>query len=99
MELSDILQSERTFFLIKHEDLTEFAEKVANRILAGQAKSTSVKPEIEQPISQAQAIIFLGKSRQTLISWRKKGLINAYRLGGRIYYKPSELVSALEKFK
>ncbi|MBN1118233.1 MAG: hypothetical protein JXA77_13575 [Bacteroidales bacterium] len=32
-----------------------------------------------------------------MIAWRKKGIIRSYRLGGRIYYKPSELLSALKK--
>ena len=50
---------------------------------------------IEQPISQPEAIRFLGKSRQTLISWRRKGIIHAHTLGGRVYYMRSELIEAL----
>jgi hypothetical protein len=50
---------------------------------------------IEQPISQPEAIKFLGKSRQTLISWRRKGIIHAHTLGGRVYYMRSELLDAL----
>lgn len=51
---------------------------------------------IEQPISQPEAIQFLGKSRQTLIQWRKKGIIRAHTLGGRVYYMRSELLEALK---
>ena len=50
----------------------------------------------EQPISQPEAIKFLGKSRQTLIAWRRKGVINAHVLGGRIYYLKSELLEAMK---
>jgi hypothetical protein len=50
----------------------------------------------DKPLSQPEAIDFLGKSRQTLIAWRKKGIIKAYRLGGRVYYKKSELVNSLK---
>ena len=59
-------------------------------------KSTGQISEVEQPISQPEAIKFLGKSRQTLISWRKKGVINAHVLGGRVYYLRSELLAALK---
>ena len=52
--------------------------------------------EIEQPISQPEAVKFLGKSRQTLISWRKKGIITAHILGGRVYYIKSELLEAMK---
>ena len=51
----------------------------------------------ERPISQSEAVEFLGKSRQTLINWRRKGVITAYHLGGRIFYKPAELLEALQK--
>ncbi len=52
---------------------------------------------IEQPISQPEAIKFLGKSRQTLISWRRKGIIHAHTLGGRVYYLRSELLEAVKR--
>ena len=53
------------------------------------------KQEPEQPIDQEEAIKFLGKSRQTLTAWRKKGIISAHKLGGRIYYLKSELLKAM----
>jgi len=52
--------------------------------------------EVERPISQLEAIEFLGKSRQTLAAWRRKGVISAHRLGGRIYYLKSELLEAMK---
>ena len=85
-----------TILLVKAEDLEQFAEEIASRIIAGQPAPQPARPQTEKPISQPEAVRFLGKSRQTLISWRRKGLIKAYQLGGRIYYKPSELVAALE---
>lgn len=80
------------------QEITEKLTSIENLILAMQpVKQIPAGTKIEQPISQAEAVEFLGKSRQTLISWRKKGLITAYHLGGRIFYKPSELLSALQK--
>jgi hypothetical protein len=92
----DFFQNDNALLIVRRNDLIEFATTYAERILAGQIK-TPAKLEAEKPISQSEAIVFLGKSRQTLIKWRKKGIIKGYCLGGRIYYKPSELVSALEK--
>lgn len=51
---------------------------------------------IEQPISQPEAIQFLGKSRQTLTTWRKKKIITGHTLGGRVFFLKSELLQALK---
>lgn len=73
-------------------------ESIEKLILAMQpVKQIPAGTKVEQPITQAEAAEFLGKSRVTLISWRKKGLIQAYRINGRVYYKPSELSGALQK--
>lgn len=97
MDINEILQGTgNALIIVGRNDLIEFATTYAERILNGQTKSP-VKQDYEKPISQPEACIFLGKSRQTLNSWRKKGYINAYRISGRIYFKPSELISALEK--
>lgn len=80
------------------QEITEKLTSLENLILAMQpVKQIPAGSKVEQPISQAEAVEFLGKSRQTIISWRKKGIINAYHLGGRIYFKPSELLEALQK--
>ena len=101
MEIAEL--DRNTILLVKASDidrlekfLDRFAEDLANRIIAGQPAPQTARPQTEKPISQPEAVRFLGKSRQTLIAWRKKGFIKAYTLGGRIYYKPSELVAALE---
>jgi len=58
--------------------------------------TTPVDTGPEQPISQPEAVKFLGKSRQTLTAWRKKGIIKAHTLGGRVYFLKSELLQALK---
>lgn len=55
-----------------------------------------LQDRIEEPISQNEAARFLGKSRQTLTAWRKKGIIKAHRLSGRIYFLKSELLEAMK---
>ena len=96
MEIPEIFRQEHSFLIAKPEDFRLFAEVLAHKILVGQPKPP-LPPEDERPFTQDEAIKFLGKSRQTLASWRKKGFITAYRLGGRVYYKPSELSAALQK--
>ena len=96
MEITELLQNESALLVVRASDLQAFADSITAKLLTGQPVKP-VKQETEKPFSQSEAIQFLGKSRQTLIKWRKRGIIQSYKLGGRIYYKPSELVSALEK--
>ena len=35
----------------------------------------------------------------TLLSWRKQGVINDYRIGSRVYFKESEIQAALGTVK
>lgn len=74
-------------------DLKEFAELLLdNRQDKPEAPASH---EQEQPISQTEAIKFMGKSRQTFYAWRRKGLIQAHVLGGQCYFFKSELLAAL----
>jgi hypothetical protein len=93
----DIMELENgTLLICKKEDLAVFAESLMNK-----SRETAPIPEpdnsAEQPISQTEAIKFLGKSRQTFYSWRQKGVIKAHVLGGRVYYFKSELLAAMGK--
>lgn len=97
MEIADILQMQRPLYIVPPEFFESFAEQVAKKILSGQEKPTIKQNEPEKPLTQSEAVKFLGKSRQTLQAWRKRGLIKSYRISGRIYYKPSELLSALKR--
>lgn len=97
MEINRVLQgSENALYIIRRNDLIEFATIYADCVLAGQNKATA-QVDSEKPISQQEAVTFLGKSRQTLIKWRKKGVIKGHTLGGRVYFLKSELLAALNK--
>lgn len=43
-----------------------------------------------------QAVAFLQITSPTLRKWTKEGLLKAYSLGGRIYYKQQEIIDALQ---
>ena len=95
MELVDILLNERVNITLASDDLREFATILANNILSDRRE---MKETIsDQPIPQAEALKRWNKSRQTFVNWRKKGLVTAYTINGRIYYKPSEIMAALQK--
>lgn len=38
-------------------------------------------------------------SKTTLASWTKQGLLTEYRIGGRVYYKISEVFKSLKSLK
>lgn len=85
--------------LLENVSRSEFKNLISESIreeIAKFQKPSKETNEVEKPISQTEAILFLGKSRQTLIAWRKKGVINAYTLGGRVYFLKSELLKALK---
>jgi len=96
MEINEILHgTENALIVARRDDLIEFATTYADRILSRQPKPAT-KQDPEAPISQNEAMLFVKKSRQTFHSWRKKGIIKAHILGGRVYYFKSELISAMK---
>jgi len=97
MSIDQMLNNENALLIIRASDLQEFAGIIAKNVLSGQPVPVTISNQPEKPMSQNEAVQFLGKSRQTLIKWRRLGIIKSYRLGGRIYFKPSELLSALKK--
>lgn len=44
-----------------------------------------------------ETLAFLKCSKQALWNWRKNGILPSYRLGNRVYYKKSEILSKLQK--
>ena len=96
---ADILEKQTpVLLLISSEHVEAIAEKVAVKVLAAQ----NITPDpfvVEQPISQSEAVVFLRKSRQSLLKLRRNGDISARILGGRVYYLRSELMACLKKEK
>jgi len=84
---------------VSPEDLKNMIQSSIREELSKIALNIESKPAIpepEQPISMREAIQFLGKSRQTLADWRRKGLITAHKLGGRLYFFKSELIGKMK---
>lgn len=53
--------------------------------------------QAEDLLSRQQAMQFLDVGSATLDRWSKQGLINRYGIGGRVYFKKSEIISSLIK--
>lgn len=53
--------------------------------------------EAERPISQEEATAFLGLTRQGFYNLRRRGLVRSFKLGGRLFYYKSQLLSALQE--
>lgn len=98
MDTNTTLQEKANVLIIgTEEDLKKFASICAKQAISELAatKPEPAKDEPEQPLTPREAEKFLGKSRQTFYSWRKKGLITPHILGGRIFYFRSELLAAM----
>lgn len=95
MRINEILQGEAdTLLIVRRNDLIDFAKAYAQ-----EAGKTLPEPDQgpEAPISQNEAIKFLGISRQALYSWRRQGNITAHVIGRRLFYFKSELLEAMKR--
>lgn len=78
---------------ISPDELSELiSEKIGNRL---SALEKSVAPQPEQFLTREETAQLLNIDKSTLWSWTKKGKLIAYGLGNRVYYKRSEIESAL----
>lgn len=57
------------------------------------AKEKLLSPEVARKLFHPEV------SKQTLHRWTKEGMIPVYRLGGRIWYKESEVTEAAKTIK
>lgn len=48
-------------------------------------------------LTREQTALFLSISFPTLRKWTIDGLLKCYQLGGRVYYKQSEIFKALKR--
>lgn len=81
--------AETYFIHDKLLDLEKRLDKLPEMLEAMQA---------EDLLSRQQAMQFLDVSSATLDRWSKQGLINRYGIGGRVYFKKSEIINSLIKF-
>ena len=81
-----------------HEELQELIDKavmLAFEKLNTQSSVIAISKN-EQPVTAKVLSQFLSISQPTLIRWRKKGKIPYLKLGGRILYQKSAVITAME---
>jgi hypothetical protein len=92
--------------IITGTPLPEFIQQIISG-LSPQLR-TIVKEEIQQStqnsleekyISEKEARKILPVTAPTFRSYRSQGLFPSYRVGGRIFYKPSEIMEAAKRIR
>lgn len=82
---------------ISVEELTEIiADKLADKIETRIATLISSQND-EELLTRTETAELLKINSTTLWHWTKKGKVNAYGIGNRVYYKRGELKKALIK--
>lgn len=89
MNLSEVLQNENSLIVVRSGDLQEFAKVLVSQYQNQERSETPVRSSA--PISQGEAMKRLNRSRQTFVSWRKKGILKGFLIGGRVFFDPDDL--------
>lgn len=82
--ISLVALKEEIATLIRHELAVSREAEVAYQLLSPKEACAVFKPAI---------------SKTTLVKWTKQGFLTAHRIGGRVFYRHSELVSAIHELK
>lgn len=95
MNIAEILQKEDALIIVRSGDLKEFAAAAVDNYRLNMVQEVK---EPAGPVSQSDAAKILNRSRQTLVKWRKKGILKGFLIGGRIYFRPEDIAS-LQRIK
>lgn len=68
-----------------------------SELIQQQVKSGPSAPDGEKLLSVDETAQLLGICRQTVHDWKRRGLLDFHRLGGKVYFKQAEVVAALNK--
>jgi excisionase family DNA binding protein len=71
-------------------------DEAVARALAQKASEAAETEKNAELLNDRQAAELLGVKPKTVHSWKQKGILPSYRLGGRIFYKRGEVLAALE---
>ena len=94
MNIAEVLHNDNVLIVTRSGDLKEFFDLYRNNLPAEPEKSAEPKG----PISQSDAAKILNRSRQTLVKWRKKGILKGFLIGGRVFFRPED-IDALQRIK
>ena len=75
---------------LSQEQVTSLITTAVNNAV----ENTVEKINNDQLLTQSEAAVFLRTSKQTLINWAARGIVVPHELGGRVYYRKSELLKS-----
>jgi len=94
MNYAEVLQNDNVLIVTRAGDLKEFFDLYRSNLPAEPERPAEPKG----PISQSDAAKILNRSRQTLVKWRKKGILKGFLIGGRVFFRPED-IAALQRIK
>jgi hypothetical protein len=88
---------------LKFEDLPQATEEILEKLSLLEKELATIKENFQpkEPLelmTRQETADYFKVDMSTLHNWTKKGKLNAYGIGGRVYYKRSEIESRLIKF-
>lgn len=89
---------------LKFEDLPKATEEILEKLNFLEKELASIKENFQpkEPVelmTRQETAKFFKVSLTTLWQWNKKGVLNAYGVGNRVYYKRSEIESRVVRFQ
>ena len=84
---------------IQEITVEELAEKVSDKLVVKNEKylnELNAKKD-DTLITRKEVVSYLRVSFPTIDNWTKKGILRAYYMGNRVYYKKEEIFKTLER--
>ncbi|RAJ17818.1 helix-turn-helix domain-containing protein [Olleya aquimaris] len=81
----------------QEELIKKLLKTIESRIEVLDKKRKKTVIEHEELLTVEETMKLLKCSKQALWNWRKNGILPSYRLGNRVYYKHSEILTKLIK--
>ncbi|WP_370214120.1 helix-turn-helix domain-containing protein [Mesoflavibacter profundi] len=81
----------------QEELIKKLLKTIESRIEVLDKKRKKAVIEHEELLTVEETMKLLKCSKQALWNWRKNGILPSYRLGNRVYYKRSEILTKLIK--
>ncbi|MFK7832091.1 MAG: helix-turn-helix domain-containing protein [Winogradskyella sp.] len=79
------------------DEFKESIRSVVKELMPQQKKNEEKLSTPDELLTVDETLKLLKCSKQALWNWRKKGILPAYRLGNRVYYKKSDIFNKLVK--
>ena len=73
----------------------ELIEKIISELNASSIQHRATSQEFETYLTTIQLAELLDVSIGTINNWRKKSIINACQIGGRVYFRRSDIDNAM----